>query len=1001
MPAKSQVAITINAHDKASGVFRGIQKSAGRAFSMITKASAAAGVALGGLAVGYGAIIKSGIAYNAQLETYRNTLETVLKSQEAALDQLEWARKFAAQTPFEIPGIVEATTKLEIYGLRTREVLGTIGDMAAVMGKPLMQAIEAIADAQTGELERLKEFGITKGMLIAEGMQVNARGQIQDFKTLNDALFSIMEDRYSGGMAKMSTSWAGMISNLKDAWDGIKSELAKPAFETIKSSLKELLDWINKIKEDGQFKETIRAWGNVGRVAVETIVDGIKIVGPKLLEVANWMIKLPQYFKIVGATIKNFFRDFTSSWDRMQDWIKSFFSFFIKETKTAMIAAGTIINAFAATAWLPLKFGFRLVMSGIYDILLMTGAGIVAALAVIVNQMIKVLNKAFDPLFEMISLLEKIAPTLLPIEGIDIDFRIPEIPTEKIWGAAADEILKEKGRLDNAANETFSAMSDTIEQNAEIALNSLKQFLDESRKNLETSGLGDLFTNIVPTDLINQLNATKKVIEETGKSYEGAYKPREGGLGATTEKEVAIARKSIREIVGEYIALSNARSQVTADILRLQGKEREAREIELLLEAQAVWVSTQSRVQAAEWYHAQIDALNKIEAEEAQRKMDEIKQGEFQLQADVMALRGENFGLGMLRIEEEAQRYTEAGYNAILIEQWKNEQILALKQQEADAILQIEQNKLDQMYAAYSGYVDNVTQAWGILQQNQEQGWIKAMIFLIRWGAKLLATSLMERAQKKLVAKAEKEAHAAFLKSQAEKQLSLAAEYGVRAIAAAAMQDYAAAAQFSAAAMKAGAGAAIDMAKAAGAQIEATKLGTEAKLLMVGAVAAEAAGEVAATALEKSARKQAEHAKEAEKLAKERASVEKGLQEDIIKFQLGQEAMRAHQLEEQVKEYRSLGVSDETLGQWRHAQAAEIAGMTPTQAGGVQAGGAAFVPGAWEAPMFREEPPVRTITLEQNIYVDGWINTADEKFMRDFVKELMPYKEEAEELERE
>ncbi|MDK4675262.1 hypothetical protein QG061_10000, partial [Kingella kingae] len=36
----------------------------------------------------------------------------------------------------------------------------TLGDTAAGMGKPLMQTVEAIADAMTGQNERLKEFGI-------------------------------------------------------------------------------------------------------------------------------------------------------------------------------------------------------------------------------------------------------------------------------------------------------------------------------------------------------------------------------------------------------------------------------------------------------------------------------------------------------------------------------------------------------------------------------------------------------------------------------------------------------------------------------------------------------------------------------------------------------------------------------------------------------------------------------------------------------------------------
>ena len=42
--------------------------------------------------------------------------------------------------------------------------LKSLGDAASAMNKPLIQAVEAMADAMTGENERLKEFGIRASM---------------------------------------------------------------------------------------------------------------------------------------------------------------------------------------------------------------------------------------------------------------------------------------------------------------------------------------------------------------------------------------------------------------------------------------------------------------------------------------------------------------------------------------------------------------------------------------------------------------------------------------------------------------------------------------------------------------------------------------------------------------------------------------------------------------------------------------------------------------------
>lgn len=198
---------------------------------------------------------------NADMETYKNTLSVVLGSQEKAVQQLAWAQKFAATTPFEIPQIIEATTRMASYGLNAQKTLGVVGDMASVMGKDLMQAVEAVADAQTGEVERLKEFGITKDMIAQQAKlmnvtAVNAKGQIVDQKAFNAALFTLMEKRYAGGMAIQAKSFKGMISNVQDFVGTVGRKLGEPIFAALSVQLAGLLDWLNKLQSDG----TIDKW---------------------------------------------------------------------------------------------------------------------------------------------------------------------------------------------------------------------------------------------------------------------------------------------------------------------------------------------------------------------------------------------------------------------------------------------------------------------------------------------------------------------------------------------------------------------------------------------------------------------------------------------------------------------------------------------------------------------------------------------------------------------
>lgn len=79
----------------------------------------------------------------------------MLKDQQKAAKMMAWAVEFANKTPFETDSVVEATVRLQSYGIEAQSVMTQIGDMAGVMNKDLMQAVEAVADAQTGELERL------------------------------------------------------------------------------------------------------------------------------------------------------------------------------------------------------------------------------------------------------------------------------------------------------------------------------------------------------------------------------------------------------------------------------------------------------------------------------------------------------------------------------------------------------------------------------------------------------------------------------------------------------------------------------------------------------------------------------------------------------------------------------------------------------------------------------------------------------------------------------
>ncbi|XJZ25947.1 hypothetical protein ACF5W4_11095 [Bacillota bacterium Lsc_1132] len=237
---------------------------------------------------------------NAQMEQYQNTLTVVLGSQKKAVETLNWAAKFAAQTPFEIPQIVEATTRMSAYGMQAKDTLGVIGDMASVMGTDLMQAVEAVADAQTGELERLKEFGITKKMIEdqASSMKLqpfDSKGSLVDQSALNTALFAIMEKRFKGGMEMQSKTFKGMLSNVADFVGTAGRELGKPIFDKAKAGLQNFLTVLNGLSNNGALDRFIANTNKFGSQIGAVFSKIGQIIGPILGKVFGdlWQIASP------------------------------------------------------------------------------------------------------------------------------------------------------------------------------------------------------------------------------------------------------------------------------------------------------------------------------------------------------------------------------------------------------------------------------------------------------------------------------------------------------------------------------------------------------------------------------------------------------------------------------------------------------------------------------------------------------------------------------------
>lgn len=271
-------------------------------------------------ALAAGFTIKTAIDGAGNIEQYRNTLETVLKDSDMARKKLAWASRFANRTPFETDEVLSGMTKLQSYGIEGDRVLKTtnrtylemIGDMASGMGKSFDQAIEAIADARTGELERLKEFGITKNMIAefgkSKGLEIfNNKGQINDLELFNKTLFEMMDSRFGGAMEKQAKTFKGGLSTISGATKSALATLAgvnefgdiveNSPFQILRDRvIVPLANTLVKFQEDGTFTR----WAeNLSSIFGELISWGEKII--------NFIVKWKEVLIPLASAIAGLF----------------------------------------------------------------------------------------------------------------------------------------------------------------------------------------------------------------------------------------------------------------------------------------------------------------------------------------------------------------------------------------------------------------------------------------------------------------------------------------------------------------------------------------------------------------------------------------------------------------------------------------------------------------------------------------------------------------------
>lgn len=259
-------------------------------------------------------VVKSGVDYNATMESYLTNFKVMLGNEEAAATKLSEIRKMAASTPFSLDDLTSGTQTLLQFGIAaddTTGVLQRLGDISlgnAEKLQTLTRAYGKMSSAQKVTLENVN-------MMIDAGF--NPLNQICDatgesmsdlYKRISDGKVSFSEleaaveaatsqgGQFYNGMLEASQTFNGRLSTLTDNTKALLGALS----DSLYSSLSDLLPVANDVvleltdafTEGGvpaMLDTAAELLDNFADGLIQKIPDAVSAVSDLLTELLNYL----------------------------------------------------------------------------------------------------------------------------------------------------------------------------------------------------------------------------------------------------------------------------------------------------------------------------------------------------------------------------------------------------------------------------------------------------------------------------------------------------------------------------------------------------------------------------------------------------------------------------------------------------------------------------------------------------------------------------------------
>lgn len=267
------------------------------------------GILTGAITVPLEELARHSLDVAGTFEQTRIAFQSLMGSSTAAKDKLNELIKFAQDTPFEIPQVLDGARKLMALGFAAKDIvpiLRIVGDQAAALGmggvgmqRILMDLgkIEAQGKITGHELRNLGELDVPALASIAlarhetpqQASKDVSEGKVDAEEAIN-AILRGMQLRTGGLMASLMSSFQAQMSNLKDKLTMTLDAIGQALLPVGKVFVSWASDAIEAVKQLAQWFSQLPGPVQGGVLAIASLVAGI---GPALVALGGLGMAIP------------------------------------------------------------------------------------------------------------------------------------------------------------------------------------------------------------------------------------------------------------------------------------------------------------------------------------------------------------------------------------------------------------------------------------------------------------------------------------------------------------------------------------------------------------------------------------------------------------------------------------------------------------------------------------------------------------------------------------